>query len=107
MKRINGMKHLTATIILALSAVQMLTAQNPGRPAAPGSPAAAGQTLVPDSSFVVGTPAPDSTATAADGKLTATPTRITLIPYYAWCHRGPGRMQVWLAAGTEAMEEGL
>ena len=41
----------------------------------------------------------------ADGKLTATPRAITLIPYYAWCHRGPGRMQVWLAAGTEVMEE--
>lgn len=44
-------------------------------------------------------------ATAADGKLTATPTRITLIPYYAWCHRGPGRMQVWMAAGPEVMDE--
>lgn len=43
--------------------------------------------------------------TGADGKLTATPRAITLIPYYAWCHRGPGRMQVWLAAGTEVMEE--
>ena len=41
----------------------------------------------------------------ADGKLTATPRAITLIPYYAWCHRGPGRVQVWLAAGTEVMEE--
>ena len=46
-------------------------------------------------------------ATGADGRLTATPRVATLIPYYAWCHRGPGRMQVWLTAGTEAMEEGL
>ena len=46
-------------------------------------------------------------ATGADGRLTATRRVATLIPYYAWCHRGPGRMQVWLAAGTEAMEEGL
>lgn len=67
MKRINGMKHLTATIILALSAVQMLSAQHSGRPAAPGAPAAEEQALVPDSSFVVETPAADSTAAAADG----------------------------------------
>ena len=67
MKRINGMKHLTATIILALSAVQMLSAQHSGRPAAPGASAAEGQALVPDSSFVVETPAADSTAAAGDG----------------------------------------
>jgi len=23
---------------------------------------------------------------------------LTLIPYYAWCHRGPNEMAVWLRA---------
>jgi len=32
----------------------------------------------------------------ADGKLTATDVRLTLIPYYAWAHRGSGSMAVWL-----------
>ncbi len=30
------------------------------------------------------------------GKLTTRDVRLTLIPYYAWNHRGPGRMMVWL-----------
>lgn len=31
------------------------------------------------------------------GKLTTTDVNLTLIPYYAWNHRGPGNMAVWLA----------
>ncbi len=31
------------------------------------------------------------------GKMTSQPQNITLIPYYAWAHRGPGEMEVWLA----------
>lgn len=31
-----------------------------------------------------------------DGKLAANNVRLTLIPYYAWCHRGAGNMAVWL-----------
>lgn len=27
---------------------------------------------------------------------------ITLIPYYAWCHRGPGKMAVWLPEKKES-----
>ena len=30
------------------------------------------------------------------GKLTVQDRRLTLIPYYAWCHRGKGQMRVWL-----------
>lgn len=30
------------------------------------------------------------------GKLTTKDQRITLIPYYAWCQRGSGKMRVWL-----------
>ena len=30
------------------------------------------------------------------GKLTTKNQRITLIPYYAWCQRGSGKMRVWL-----------
>ncbi len=32
----------------------------------------------------------------ADGKLTTEDVTLTLIPYYAWAHRGEGNMQVWL-----------
>jgi len=35
-------------------------------------------------------------STDANGKLQASDTRLTLIPYYAWNHRGVGRMTVWL-----------
>jgi len=31
-----------------------------------------------------------------EGKLTVTDVKLTLIPYYAWNHRGPGAMAVWL-----------
>lgn len=37
------------------------------------------------------------TRMAPDGSLFKRPARITLIPYYAWAHRGPGGMMVWLA----------
>lgn len=31
-----------------------------------------------------------------EGKLTTKDVQLTLIPYYAWAHRGPGAMTVWL-----------
>lgn len=31
-----------------------------------------------------------------DGRLDASDVKLTLIPYYAWCHRGSGAMSVWL-----------
>ena len=31
-----------------------------------------------------------------DGRLAAQDVHLTLIPYYAWCHRGSGEMAVWL-----------
>jgi len=31
-----------------------------------------------------------------DGSVTSHETDLTLIPYYAWCHRGPNEMRVWL-----------
>lgn len=31
------------------------------------------------------------------GKLTVSDVQLTLIPYYAWCHRGSGKMRVWLS----------
>lgn len=36
-----------------------------------------------------------------DGVQTATPVRVTLIPYFAWCHRGADEMQVWLPTDPE------
>lgn len=37
----------------------------------------------------------------SDGKLQATDASLTLIPYYAWAHRGQGCMQVWIANEIE------
>ena len=36
------------------------------------------------------------------GRLTTTDERLTLIPYYAWAHRGNGNMAVWLPIETIA-----
>lgn len=33
---------------------------------------------------------------ATDGRLQTKDVKLTLIPYYAWAHRGAGRMMVWL-----------
>ena len=38
-----------------------------------------------------------------DGKLTAQDQSLTLIPYYAWCHRGRGNMRVWLPQELSAL----
>lgn len=38
-----------------------------------------------------------------DGRLALSDVRLTLIPYYAWAHRGKGRMAVWLAADPSAV----
>ena len=37
-----------------------------------------------------------------DGRLEAKDATLTLIPYYAWCHRGSGKMSVWLAQDLNA-----
>ena len=36
------------------------------------------------------------------GKLTTHDVELTLIPYYAWCHRGSGKMRVWLSQDLSA-----
>jgi len=36
-----------------------------------------------------------------EGKVTGEKQRLTLIPYYAWAHRGKGEMAVWLARGRD------
>lgn len=36
------------------------------------------------------------------GRLTATDVKVQLIPYYAWCHRGSGKMRVWLTQELSA-----
>lgn len=40
-----------------------------------------------------------------NGKVSVDNKIITLIPYYAWCHRDPGKMIVWMASGLEVMDE--
>ena len=39
---------------------------------------------------------------ADDGRLVAKDVKLTLIPYYAWCHRGSGEMAVWLPQDLRA-----
>jgi len=37
------------------------------------------------------------------GRVIVDEARLTLIPYFAWNHRGPGRMQVWLPQSIAAL----
>lgn len=37
-----------------------------------------------------------------NGRLVAKDVNLTLIPYYAWCHRGSGNMAIWLPQDLEA-----
>lgn len=39
-----------------------------------------------------------------DGTVTGNPVDLTMIPYYAWCHRGPNEMQVWIPLTEEGAE---
>lgn len=41
--------------------------------------------------------------TDADGRVKVSDTRLTLIPYYAWNHRGANDMEVWLPQSIEAL----
>ena len=40
-----------------------------------------------------------------DGRLSAKDVTVKLIPYYAWNHRGAGRMDVWLARSLSGLED--
>ena len=44
-------------------------------------------------------------AIASNGRLTARDVQVTLIPYYAWNHRGAGKMDVWLARSLSGLED--
>ena len=73
-------------------------------------------TLAPDAAFREGTVdvlghrlvalTADARAVSADlrGRRTSRPAAATLIPYFAWCHRGAGEMQVWFPTGDEHAE---
>ena len=39
-----------------------------------------------------------------DGKLATADQTLTLIPYYAWCHRGKGKMRIWLPQDVSALD---
>ncbi len=43
---------------------------------------------------------------AHDNSIETTPAALTLIPYYAWCHRGPNEMQVWLPRTADLADVG-
>ena len=57
---------------------------------------------------IAGTPIQTLTTSAQtlnfdkQGKLEAQDQKLTLIPYYAWCHRGSGKMRVWLPQDLKA-----
>ena len=40
-----------------------------------------------------------------EGKLAAKDVRVKLIPYYAWNHRGAGKMDVWLARSLSGLDD--
>ena len=40
-----------------------------------------------------------------DGRLVAKDVDLKLIPYYAWNHRGAGKMDVWLARSLSGLED--
>ncbi len=40
-----------------------------------------------------------------EGKIAAKDVRVKLIPYYAWNHRGAGKMDVWLARSLSGLED--
>jgi hypothetical protein len=39
-----------------------------------------------------------------DGSATTSPVNLSMIPYYAWCHRGPNEMQVWIPLSEDLAE---
>ena len=44
-------------------------------------------------------------AVDADGRLVSKDVKVTLIPYYAWNHRGAGKMDVWLARSLSGLDD--
>jgi hypothetical protein len=44
-------------------------------------------------------------AIADDGRLAVKDVTVKLIPYYAWNHRGAGRMDVWLSRSLSGLED--
>jgi hypothetical protein len=44
-------------------------------------------------------------AITPEGKLAAKDVTVRLIPYYAWNHRGAGKMDVWLARSLSGLED--
>lgn len=47
-----------------------------------------------------------SLAYGDDGKLHTADERLVLIPYYAWAHRGPGKMTVWISQDYRSLPFG-
>ena len=41
----------------------------------------------------------------SEGKLVAKDVTVKLIPYYAWNHRGAGRMDVWIARSLSGLDD--
>ena len=77
------------------SVSSVLMGPDPGMDAVPGD--------------VLGYPLEKITTTAQalsydrTGRLVVKDVKLTLIPYYAWCHRGSGEMEVWLPRDIQAV----
>ena len=41
----------------------------------------------------------------SEGKLVTKDVTVKLIPYYAWNHRGAGRMDVWIARSLSGLDD--
>lgn len=42
---------------------------------------------------------------STDGRIQVSDAKLTLIPYYAWNHRGSGRMEVWVANSLGSLDD--
>lgn len=42
---------------------------------------------------------------STDGRIQVSDAKLTLIPYYAWNHRGSGRMEVWMANSLGSLDD--
>lgn len=61
-----------------------------------------GQAIIADNTVVTLTTDAQLLDFDGQGRLIASDVRMTLIPYYAWCHRGSGKMRVWLPQDLSA-----
>ena len=70
----------------------------------PGATFTTGQATIEGTEVVTLATDAQRLSRGGDMKLRVDDARLTLIPYYAWAHRGAGKMAVWLPAEVTAVE---